>query len=155
MAAGTDAVVRVLSVSPIEEDHLALNRIFKRSDWSGYTESKWVLHPTLTLESAVASLRASRYPLVLSERDLLPGTWREMLEETVSLPDPPVVIVTSRMADDYLWAEALNLGAYDVLAKPFDANEVIRGLSLAWHHWRERQSIDSSPCGQTLAATGT
>ena len=31
----------------------------------------------------------------------------------------PLVIVASHLADDQLWAEALNLGAHDVLAKPF------------------------------------
>jgi len=34
--------------------------------------------------------------------------------------------VTSRLADERLWAEALNLGAYDVLAKPFDSTEAMR-----------------------------
>jgi hypothetical protein len=32
---------------------------------------------------------------------------------------------------DYLWAEALNLGAYDVLANFFDLTEVTRTLSSA------------------------
>ena len=35
-----------------------------------------------------------------------------------------------------LWAEALNLGAYDVLAKPFDAAEVTARVSLAVLYWR-------------------
>jgi DNA-binding response OmpR family regulator len=35
------------------------------------------------------------------------------------------------LADDYLWSEALNLGAYDVLAKPFDVEEVVRTVDAA------------------------
>ena len=42
------------------------------------------------------------------------------------------MIVTSRLADDRLWAEVLNLGGYDVLAKPFDASEVARVVGTAW-----------------------
>jgi FixJ family two-component response regulator len=61
-----------------------------------------------------------------------------MLEHISLLPDPPLLIVTSRLADAHLWAEALNLGAYDVLAKPFDATEVIRIVSVAWQHWQDR-----------------
>jgi len=57
-----------------------------------------------------------------------------VLAETLKLPDPPLLIVASRLADEYLWAEALNPGAYDVLAKPFDAEEVIRVLRSAWFH---------------------
>jgi DNA-binding response OmpR family regulator len=44
--------------------------------------------------------------------------------------------VTSRVADDSLWAEVLNLGAYDLLMKPFDLTEVFRVVSLAWRHWK-------------------
>jgi DNA-binding response OmpR family regulator len=61
-----------------------------------------------------------------------------MLEHISCLPDPPFLIVTSRLADEQLWAEALNVGAYDVLAKPFDATEVMRTVSSAWQHWQGR-----------------
>jgi DNA-binding response OmpR family regulator len=30
----------------------------------------------------------------------------------------------------------LNLGAYDLLMKPFDLTEVFRVVSLAWRHWK-------------------
>jgi DNA-binding NtrC family response regulator len=44
------------------------------------------------------------------------------------------------LADEHLWAEALNLGAYDVLAKPFDPTEVVRTLSQAWLHRASRHA---------------
>ena len=47
------------------------------------------------------------------------------------LPRPPLQIVTSRLANDRLWAEALNLGAYDVLPRPFDPAEVLRSVGMA------------------------
>jgi len=47
---------------------------------------------------------------------------------------PPLLIVTSRLADERLWAEVLNLGAHDVLAKPFNAEEVVRVLDLTRMH---------------------
>jgi FixJ family two-component response regulator len=55
------------------------------------------------------------------------------------------MIVTSRLADDRLWAEALNLGVYDVLAKPFDRTELIRSVRLAWEHWRREVKIAPAP----------
>ena len=72
--------------------------------------------------------------VIVCERDLPDGTWKDVLEIAASIPQPPPVIVTSRLADDYLWAEVLNLGGYDVLAKPFDPREVARTLKLAWDH---------------------
>jgi hypothetical protein len=38
----------------------------------------------------------------------------------------------------HLWAEALNLGAWDVLAKPFDHIGVIRSVKSAWQRWHDQ-----------------
>ena len=43
----------------------------------------------------------------------------------------PNLVVTSRLADDRLWAEVLNLGGWDVLSTPFEAAELIRVLFAA------------------------
>jgi DNA-binding response OmpR family regulator len=43
-------------------------------------------------------------------------------------PNAPSLIVSSRLADEHLCAEALNLGAFDVLAKPFNKMDVIRSV---------------------------
>ena len=63
------------------------------------------------------------------------------MDEIRLLSIPPLLIVTSRVADACLWAEALNMGAYDVLAKPFDLTEVTRILSSAWLHWQEQYCV--------------
>src|ERR1039457_7733253 len=76
-----------------------------------------------------------------SAGNLLPGSWTQLLAEIRLLSVSPFLIVTSRVADDYLWAEALNLGAYDVLAKPFDRTEVTRILSSAWLHWQQQYCV--------------
>ena len=131
--------VSLLSVSPISNDHSDLERIVAQPEWTKYSASKWRLHRSVTLGSALNALRQSPIPIVICERDLPGGTWIDLLQQTAVLPQPPYVIVTSRLADHQLWAEALNLGAYDVLAKPFDTQEVIRIVSLAWMHWRERR----------------
>ena len=86
--------------------------------------------------------------------NLLPGTWRDMLERIGRLPQPPFLIVTSRLADGHLWAEALNLGAYDVLAKPFDRNEVVRIVSLAWLHWKDQCETSPQAENMWMAAAG-
>jgi len=47
-----------------------------------------------------------------------------MLEHLSSSPREPLLIVSSRNADERLWAEVLNLGGFDVIATPFDSFEV-------------------------------
>ena len=87
----------------------------------------------------MAILQESEIGVVLCERDLSPGDWKDMLERVRYVTDAPPLIVTSRHADDRLWAEALGCGAYDVLAKPFDRRELVRSVSLAWRHWLDER----------------
>ncbi len=117
--------VTVLSVSPIEEDHVSLRRILG-------SRRNWVIRPAATLESARLILAAGGVSVVVCERYLFPGTWQDVLSELFAVPAPPPLIVTCRVADEHLWAEALNLGAFDVLAKPFYPEEVVRVLNSAF-----------------------
>ncbi|HLK68398.1 MAG TPA: hypothetical protein VKU19_33430 [Bryobacteraceae bacterium] len=147
-------MVTVLSVSPMPEDHTSLRSIFDRSEPTLCGLSRWTLRPCATVESAIGALCHARIPLVVTERDLAPGSWRDILENISLLPDAPVLIVTSRLADEYLWAEALNLGAYDVLAKPFDPCEVKRVLDSAWRHWTDLHDHNQVRHTQVAAAMG-
>jgi len=123
-------IISVLSVSPSQHDHDTLASVLGREQWT--------IHNALSLRSATAFLRTHGVPLVVCEHDLSPGTWTQLLDVIRLLSMPPFLIVTSWVADDYLWAEALNVGAYDVLAKPFDSMEVTRILSSAWLHWEQQ-----------------
>jgi DNA-binding NtrC family response regulator len=122
--------LKVLYASATDEDHLSLEAIVGHS--------RWMLFRARDLGSTLTLLREHEIAVLLCERDLLPGTWTDVLEHIQALPNAPSLIVASRLADDRLWAEALNLGAWDVLAKPFDHIEVIRSVKSAWQHWYDR-----------------
>jgi len=122
----TDSFVTVLSISPAKEDHCTLKGIFD--------DSAEVLHAD-SLPAALAVLQEQPVPVVICESDLGQHTWKNVLETVTCLPHPPLLIVASRLADDHLWSEALNLGAYDVLAKPFDGDEVVRTIDAARRRW--------------------
>ena len=147
-------VVTLLSVGLIEEDHASLEGILQYFQCDLRPACKWKLNACRTLASALKALRKVRVPVVVCESDLRPGTWREVLEKLSALPDPPFLIVTSRLADECLWAEALNLGAYDVLAKPFDVMEVTRIVSMAWLRWKSRYGTSSGARQAMAMASG-
>ncbi len=88
---------------------------------------------------------------MVCERDLPDGNWRDVLDAASARPDPPPLIVTSRLADDHLWAEVLNLGGYDVLAQPFDHDEVRRVGALARDQWLRAQSAGMAVIPSTAA----
>lgn len=137
--------VTVLSASQIAEDHLSLQAVFGHS--------KWELYEAGNRASALAVLHIREIGVVICERDLYPGTWVDLLQQLRLLKDAPTLIVASRLADERLWSEALNLGAYDVLAKPFERRELVRSVSLAWLHWRH-QNDGAAGIGSRVIAAG-
>jgi DNA-binding response OmpR family regulator len=133
--------IKILSISPSEGDYISLNALLNRPDRCAKTESEWIVLAASTLQEGLARLRDNGISVVLSECNLPLGTWKDILAELQPMPDPPMLLVTSRLADEHLWAEALNLGAYDVLTKPFDQEELIRVLSSAWLRKRSSNEI--------------
>ena len=93
---------------------------------------------TRTCSEAIHLLKRRLIPVVLCERDLPDGSWKDIVERTAQAANPPAVIVSSRLADDGLWSEVLASGGYNVLSKPFNESEVFRDVSLAWLDWKTR-----------------
>jgi DNA-binding response OmpR family regulator len=102
-----------------------------------FRHSKWRVHSAADWDEARSWLTRHRTSVMICDRDVPGGGWTAVLTSLSALMDPPLLIVTSRLADDFLWAEVLNLGGYDVLMKPFDTAEVRRAAGLAWMNWKE------------------
>ena len=143
--------IKVLSVGLDTEDSSRLAAIFAHAEWPACPDSEWKLETAASLRMALTVLNRDGLQIVICEKDLGSASWREVLEHVRQQPDPPALIVTSRLADDYLWAEALNLGAYDVLSAPFDAAEVIRVLSSAWLHRVHGKELTAAKAMRALA----
>jgi DNA-binding NtrC family response regulator len=117
----------VLAVSPSAADRIRLREILSRKNWK--------LQEASDCCEAVALLRAQSVPVLLCERDYADGSWEDLLNATATLPEPPKLIVFSRLADESLWAEVLNMGGFDVLIAPFEPEEVLRVAFAAWSRW--------------------
>jgi DNA-binding response OmpR family regulator len=120
------AAIEVLAVGSSELGG-ALDRIFRRSNW--------LLRHVRTCREAIAFVNHKETGILICEAQLPDANWAAVLSELKSVAMPPTLIVTSPYADDALWATVLNLGGYDVIAQPFDAQEVFRVLSSAWARW--------------------
>jgi DNA-binding NtrC family response regulator len=88
-----------------------------------------VLDHAMSVRQARSKLGKKRFNVVLTEAALPDGDWLDVLRLSRDTPTEPQVIVTDAQADARFWAEALNLGAYDMLAQPFFEPEVRRILS--------------------------
>jgi DNA-binding NtrC family response regulator len=127
----------VLSLSPHDDDHLSLQAIVDHSTW--------MLLTSRDFGSATTLLQQHDVSVILCAQQLRPGTWIDVLDHISTLPNAPSLIVASKTADERLWAEALNLGAWDVLAKPFDRREVIRSVKSGWQHCHDLMSKRAAP----------
>jgi DNA-binding response OmpR family regulator len=119
--------VSALFVGGFEDELWLVQEVFRECGWR--------------LFEAPDRLRASqclrRHPVqvVIAKSDMPNGSWQEMLDHLRRLARPPLLIVTSRTADEHLWAEVLNLGGYDVLAQPFERDEMVRVIASACRHF--------------------
>jgi DNA-binding response OmpR family regulator len=131
------ANLTVLAVLPAEEDRKSIERVL--------AHSKWKLTFARDFRESQAKLRRSVPGVVISDHDLSNGyCWKDLLQELGVLEDPPPLIVVTRLADDFLWAEVLNLGAHDLLAKPFDKRDVLHAVSTA-----SRTARTNALCGRS------
>jgi DNA-binding response OmpR family regulator len=119
-----------LLVSPSDDDHSALQAIFSRSNW--------MLQSASSITEALSAMRRGPVSVIICERELPDGNWELLFQQAQNQPRPPRVIVSSRLADDELWAEVLNLGGYDVLWTPFRDDEVLHAVHLAWESWQRQ-----------------
>jgi DNA-binding NtrC family response regulator len=85
------------------------------------------------LQHARVKYHHDRHWVILTEASLPDGNWQDLLSLSREQWPAADVIVTDPHADARFWAEALNLGAYDLLVQPFRESEVCRILSYVYN----------------------
>ena len=111
----------VLFVSPHAQDARDLAQMLEEVPVS-------VVH-AISLKQAAAELESGRFRVVMTEANLEDGSWLDVLY--LARTTGAELVVTDAWADTRFWAEAINLGAYDLLAQPFHKTEVRRVISSA------------------------
>jgi len=83
------------------------------------------------LTQAKKLLEFKLFGAVLTEASLPDGTWEDVVEVVGRIRRGVAVVVTDLLADARFWVDVLDVGAYDLLAKPFCCGEVQRVLANA------------------------
>src|SRR5689334_12249783 len=95
----------VLAVSPLPADRLRLRGILSPKNGR--------MREASCCGGALALLRAQSIPVLLCDRNHADGSWEDLLSATATLPAPPNIIVFSRLADESIWSQMLNMGGVD------------------------------------------
>jgi DNA-binding response OmpR family regulator len=125
-AINQNPAISALAVGEFDQDRPLLQNIFR--------ELGWRLFEARDRRSAIQYLERHPVQVVIAESEMPAWNWRKVLSDIRRLSQPPQLIVTSRTADDYLWAEVLNIGGFDVLPQPLERDEVERVIASAWRH---------------------
>jgi DNA-binding NtrC family response regulator len=94
--------------------------------------------------------------LVFTDTQLPDGTWEDVLKLAAQAPNPPKVIVVSRLVDMKLYLDALDRGAFDFIVPPFlddDLAYVVRSATLSAMQRRSQPETRAAlPAERQLAA---
>jgi len=66
------------------------------------------------------------FELLFLDAEVPGGDWQDLLEYVAISNQRCEVIVCCRVGDEKMWAEALQCGAYDLIAEPYAEQEVAR-----------------------------
>ena len=112
------------------------------------SHTRWNLHLVHSIEDAVQAIRSLPASVILCERRLSDGTWMDLFEATTELWPRPQIVVLSADADMQRWAEILNCGGYDLLARPLRPSEIYDVVPMAWRQSKEAAGRTPALAGQ-------
>jgi DNA-binding NtrC family response regulator len=95
----------------------------------------WGLNVVSSVEEAGSQLSEAPAPVILIDCDLPDEDWRLAIQTLISRAPCPCVILASAVVDLYLFNEVVHHGGYDVVSKPFRAEQLRRTLGLAFTFW--------------------
>ena len=116
-----DKPIPILVVSSEFENRCALSDLLDREGRRALCAS--------TVSECKELLACQQIDLVFCERTLTDGTYRDILVVARSLIRNVPLVVTSRLADWDEYLEALNDGAFDLIASPSQPADVVRVLN--------------------------
>jgi DNA-binding NtrC family response regulator len=138
-----DMPIPILVVSSESKNRYALMEILDREGWKTICAS--------TAGECKEVFHNHDIHVVFCERGLSDGTYRDLLAMTRSQGRSVCLVVTSRLADWDEYLEALNDGAFDLIASPSQTADVVRVLNQA--HREDKMAGTSVPADNAHTAS--
>lgn len=136
----------MLVVASESRDRHAMRDILNQEGWHAMCAS--------TAGECEELLTNRNIHLVFCERDLTDGTYRDVLAITRSLSRNVRLVVTSRLADWNEFLQALDDGAFDLIASPSQRADIVRVIHQAQREDQKTGTpIAASTGNQALSAS--
>jgi DNA-binding NarL/FixJ family response regulator len=82
------------------------------------------IHHANSLDNAKARIQATKARVILADVAFDKGDWKDAARMAAHLPFQVALVLVSRFVDHWLWIDALEGGAYDLISQPFRADEL-------------------------------
>jgi DNA-binding NtrC family response regulator len=128
---GTEArsFIDCVFLTPSEQEAETVSRLL----------APWLIrvHQAVTLDEARAMLPATGAGVLLTEVVFPGGDWEDAYEMLARYYPRLTLVVAATQADEHFWIDVLERGAYDLVSRPFSAEELRRILTNAHAHARQ------------------
>lgn len=125
----------VLVISCAEDDHVRLREILEIAGFHAQSAR--------TAADGCRIMRKTPVPVIVANCDLKNRCWKDVwraISKLAAYPRPRL-IVAADATDEGFWAEVVEVGAYDIIARPFDAKEVLWVVTDAWSQWERERDL--------------
>ena len=129
MQPAASGVVRLIGILHGAADQESLRQIASQFGWNVLI--------TEVFADGMALIEHQSIPIVICDRELTGMDWKQSLARIASCSPCTCILLASRVADPYLWDEVIRHHGYDIVRKPFDAEELRRIVRFAstWREW--------------------
>ena len=115
--------IRLLLVSCDDDLYLSVH--------NAATLCGWEMRLTRSVEQSVRVLDEFKPPLVVYDWASEEDDWRFAVDRLTARPDRPCVLLASRVVDEYLWAEVVRHGGFDVIPRSANSEQLIGSIRFA------------------------
>jgi hypothetical protein len=92
----------------------------------------WEARMVRTVERGLQILDEFRASVAIYDRAATEDNWRLDVERLTAGPDHPCVLLASPVDDEYLRAELVRHGGFDVIPRSADADRLVRNIQFAY-----------------------
>ena len=136
-AAATGNAPRVVAFIRPGQNQRLIEAASSEDGWTlTVSETLSDLAPAETARSAVEPVQ-----IILFDRDLPPGNWRETVASLTRRSPRPYLILLSPNSDGNLWDELQRVGGSDILRTPINRESILQAVRRAWSVWYGQQRV--------------
>ncbi len=118
-----DVSIKLLLITPDDDLYLSVHNAAKHCGWQ--------LERVRSVEQSLHSLDTLPVRLVIYDWTPEGDDWRFAIDRLSARPDRPCILLASRVIDEYLWADLVTHGGFDLIHRSADTEQLIRAVRFA------------------------